>query len=533
MNIKIPADDVREEENKEEDGWQRKPPKAPDGGWGWVVVASGFCNAFILLGIPVSFGIFFNEKLTRMEISSTTVGWIFNLFNFNFNFASVFTGSLCDVFSWRSVGFTAASIAGIGYVFMIFIQSTGIVFLLFSFIVGWSSGIVSVIGFLVIPHYFDVHRGRASAIIMTGVSMGQIVLPLLLRFLLDEYGFPGACLIFGGLLFNCAALNLFHYPAQKRPLIKGDAMLKEVERKSQTPLMHKRTIANNAHVDKFEKERAEISKTPYGIIREILRISWDRTCQLQHLTLLIVTLSFTFLIIGYVNLTVLLPFAMAAKGHHSAKASYCMSAGAVTNTSARVFVSLASDKKWFSRKLSFIFGSIVAALATFATVFVLHDALWIMVCQIFWGFGIGANLSVYHNLTIDTCGRELYDAGTAVTGLLIAILSLAVGPIIGVVRDYTSYEISIAITASFQLMCALFWIFMPLARKYDSVKFQSQLSKEKELETTQVEHPRIKTLRSKSIDVSHMKSGLMSSGLLLARTDAGYLKTTSSISLTF
>lgn len=54
-----------------------------------------------------------------------------------------------------------------------------------------------------------------------------------------------------------------------------------------------------------------------------------------------------------------------------------------------------------------------------------------MVCLVFWGVGIGASFSTYHALMVDTCGLGLYESCVSVTGLLLAVFSLLLGPFVG------------------------------------------------------------------------------------------------------
>lgn len=90
----------------------------------------------IYLGIHLSFGIMFSQKLTQMGLSSSTTSWIFNLYNFMFNLSAVFGTTLCDAFSWRSVGFSCGLVSGLTFTLMIFVEGPGLMFLLFSIILG-------------------------------------------------------------------------------------------------------------------------------------------------------------------------------------------------------------------------------------------------------------------------------------------------------------------------------------------------------------------------------------------------------------
>lgn len=50
--------------------------------------------------------------------------------------------------------------------------------------------------------YFSTKRGRAVGLALAGTGLGQMIMPNIVRILLDEYGFKGATLIMGALAFN-------------------------------------------------------------------------------------------------------------------------------------------------------------------------------------------------------------------------------------------------------------------------------------------------------------------------------------------
>ncbi|KAF2368353.1 Major facilitator superfamily [Trinorchestia longiramus] len=496
----IPTDDVP----------QKKSPKAPDGGWSWVIAICAFFSQFIFIGLPLTFGILFHEKLTQMEVSSTTVTWIFNLFNFNFYVLRICSGALSDVFSWRSVGFVMSSMTALGYICMVFVNGPGLLCFLFSIVTGCSAGIAAGIGFLVIPHYFNIHRGRAGAIVTTGVSVGQMVLPLLLRLLLDEYGFYGACLLYGGIILNIAALNLLMYPTHQRPMLKGDAMYEETRKALETPTGLNKIKNPPESEHQVKKLDFSLSPTRFEQFKQVFTLTWNHVCQVKRLPLLIANLSFTLSMIGYVNYVTFFPFAMAAIGHPPFEASYCMSAGAASSTVFRIFIILASDAEWFSRKLSFIIGSLISCVSFLSAVFVLHNTWWVMACFVTSGFGIGASYSVFHNLLIDTCGRDLYAAGIAISGLLIGFCSIVLGPIMGLVADYTSYKVSLSMAAILQLISAVLWLFMPLAKKYDEKKFGGEKPPETASETTPSQPQKVEAMASESIECGQINEGFTS-----------------------
>lgn len=56
--------------------------------------------------------------------------------------------------------------------------------------------------FLAVNSYFEKNRGRALGIALAGTGIGQMLMPFIVKELLDEYGYRGATLIIGGLTLH-------------------------------------------------------------------------------------------------------------------------------------------------------------------------------------------------------------------------------------------------------------------------------------------------------------------------------------------
>lgn len=56
--------------------------------------------------------------------------------------------------------------------------------------------------FLIVNTYFTSRRGQAVGLSMAGTSVGQMLMPQVVRLLLDSYGYSGTTLILGGLCLN-------------------------------------------------------------------------------------------------------------------------------------------------------------------------------------------------------------------------------------------------------------------------------------------------------------------------------------------
>ena len=71
-----------------------------------------------------------------------------------------------------------------------------------------------------IPKYFERRRALASGLAVSGSSIGQFVVPPLLRYLLDVFGFRGAMLIYGALLLHLCLCGSTYRPLRFNQLVE-------------------------------------------------------------------------------------------------------------------------------------------------------------------------------------------------------------------------------------------------------------------------------------------------------------------------
>lgn len=67
----------------------------------------------------------------------------------------------------------------------------------------------------IVTSYFVKLRGLANGLCISGSALGSIILPPVLRWLLEEYGYHGACLIMGGITLNVLVGALFYEPVEQ------------------------------------------------------------------------------------------------------------------------------------------------------------------------------------------------------------------------------------------------------------------------------------------------------------------------------
>ena len=86
---------------------------------------------------------------------------------------------------------------------MFWIRKNLIFCCLYFLVLGVSNGFQFTPSVIMVGEYFERYRSIAMGIVMAGGSVGQLVIPVLIRFLLDEVSFFGCCLIFSAVVTHC------------------------------------------------------------------------------------------------------------------------------------------------------------------------------------------------------------------------------------------------------------------------------------------------------------------------------------------
>ncbi|GME82915.1 unnamed protein product [Ambrosiozyma monospora] len=164
----------------------------PDGGLkAWSVVLG------VLLGLVCCFGLLnttgaiesYISKNILVDVSSTSISWIFSIFSFITFGGNLVSGILFDLMGARKLCLIGAAMI-VGGLF-----ATANSTKLYQFILGF--GICSGTGCAlmmaplvsVVSHYFKRNRGLALGIAMPGASIGGVVWPLVCRSLYPEIGY--------------------------------------------------------------------------------------------------------------------------------------------------------------------------------------------------------------------------------------------------------------------------------------------------------------------------------------------------------
>ncbi|KAG5279181.1 hypothetical protein AALO_G00074970 [Alosa alosa] len=195
--------DSEEPEGQREEMQLQSGPEAPDGGWGWVVLASTIMVLALTLAFPSCIGIFYTDLQTEFNTTNTETSWVPAIMTAVLHGGGPLCSVLVELYGCRPVVMLGGILSGLGMATSSFAQSITELYL--------TAGILTGLGFCfsfqpaitMIGHYFVRRRAFANALSSTGTALGLCVLPLLANFLRGYYGWRGSFLIFGGILLNC------------------------------------------------------------------------------------------------------------------------------------------------------------------------------------------------------------------------------------------------------------------------------------------------------------------------------------------
>ncbi|XP_030388021.1 uncharacterized protein LOC115634450 [Scaptodrosophila lebanonensis] len=188
---------------------EKKIPKMPDGGYGWVVVFASLVVSLIADGLSFSFGLIHTELLSYFGESPSKTAWISSLFFSVPLLMGPIWSNLVDKYGCRKMTIIGGMVSAFGFALSSFCNSIEMLMFTFGIISGLGLGIGYVTAVVSIAFWFDKKRTFATGIGASGTGIGTFLYARLTQYLIDSYGWRGATLILGGTMLNacvCGAL---------------------------------------------------------------------------------------------------------------------------------------------------------------------------------------------------------------------------------------------------------------------------------------------------------------------------------------
>ncbi|CAG0883069.1 unnamed protein product [Darwinula stevensoni] len=402
----------------------------PDGGWSWVILSSASIVMLLATSMRSTFGLLFGEFLQDIQADPVFSSLIFNVTQTVWFTACLFVGSMCTVFSHRLVVLVGGSFLFLGMFSTVFVTSATQMFFSYSLFTGIGVSCCVSGSFLILPIYFNRHRGLALGCFNASASIGRVLFPLIIDALLSYYGSRGTFLILSGVAANTlVAAGLLHPIERHCRSDKGCHRLLPRE-KALKPLLAK-----------------EVEKMQKG---------------LRNPLLLLVTLSDSLFWMSFSNFNFLLPIFVQEKGFGRQQAAVLLSVASSVDIVARIGLPVLVDRKLVHPRDGYIAGLVIVAAFAFLLPSLTTSMSWLVALSAIYGIGCGAAVSHYGLLLVHYFGLENLPVASSLTMFFKGIVVLGLGHLIGVLRDSTGqYDASSYLLGGSLVLAAGIWVFEP------------------------------------------------------------------------
>ncbi|CAH1399999.1 unnamed protein product [Nezara viridula] len=526
----------------------------PDGGWGWLIVLGSSIMNVTTIAIEPSFGLLFKDLLSQLRVETTGASLVISTLDGIFNFSGLFVGPLIKKYTYRKIAILGSAISSAAILLTVPANSMPHMIITFGVLGGIGFGLANTCTLVGINSYFSKKKGQAVGLSMAGTAVGFMLMPQMVRLLLDEYDFRSALLILGalslhGLVGACLfqpvswhmkaeiveleeeAQSLTHVQIEKKynseddikgnvyiPNLKGSKILYDDPSKASS---RKESLISNVslldgtgnpfHIQGISgegikesdkqsekatvgscKEETQIKNnigiTPNNNITKSIKSNLLRLTKFMDLHLLKdgvylnILYGLSMLDVVELNFKLILPFYLSNLGFKPSEIAYALSSMAVSDICARITVPPIMDRIAYSRRTTFLFGSICVVLGR-SCLTLQTTILPIIVTLVIVGFFRGiARTSFPLVLTEYSTGNNF----PSVLGLSMVFRGISVsllGPLFGYLRDVTnSYPMFIHSQTILMTSVLITWIveIFIINSKKNKRKISDALNKETE-----------------------------------------------------
>ncbi|TDH03482.1 hypothetical protein EPR50_G00163820 [Perca flavescens] len=370
--------------------------KAPDGGWGWAVLAGCFVITGFSYAFPKAMSVFFKELIREFGVGYSDTAWISSIL-----LAMLYgTGPLCSVlvnrFGCRPVMMVGGLFASLGMILASFSTSIIHIYLCVGVITGLGLALNFQPSLIMLNRYFSEKRPLANGLSAAGSPVALCCLSPLGQLLQDHYGWRGGFLILGGILLNCCVCG---------------ALMK--------PLVAPKTLKAK-DLEKDSKEETEKKKKPKA---KLLDFSVFKDCGF-----VIYTVSASIMVLGLFVPPVFVVSYAKELGNEDTKSALLLTILGFIDIFARPTCGVIAGLKWVRPRcvylLSFamLFNGITDLVGSQA-----KDYVSLVVFCIFFGISYGMVGALQFEVLMAIVGTEKFSSAIGLV-LLMEAIAVLVGP---------------------------------------------------------------------------------------------------------
>ncbi|MDP2931586.1 MAG: MFS transporter [Chloroflexota bacterium] len=204
------------------------PPSRQKVYYGWIIAVAALIIATTLLGIRVSFGVFFKSLEAEFALSRAATSSVFSVYMVVYAVQAALSGWALDRYGPRLVVSLMGLFTGLSLLITSQITSLWQIFLTYSLILAIGTGGSMPVVTALVSRWFNKKRGLALGIVSSGSGMGTLVMAPFAAFLIVNLGWRMSYVVLGlvaWLVVISAAMFLRRDPSQIGVLPDGAKMV--------------------------------------------------------------------------------------------------------------------------------------------------------------------------------------------------------------------------------------------------------------------------------------------------------------------
>ncbi|VVC95191.1 unnamed protein product [Leptidea sinapis] len=177
--------------------------EAPDGGWGYVVLAGFIINVSVISSMNVFYGIIFHDYFVFLKMDSVRLTLLNGLNAIAMSLAGFLTAPLLKYMPQRYLGYSASAAFNFGLFCTVFAQSQ-LAFFIFQIVQSVGVGMTFNLNTSAVNEYFVKNRVLAISITQTIIAILAFFTPLMIQWCFENFGSRGTLLI-----LCCVTIHMF------------------------------------------------------------------------------------------------------------------------------------------------------------------------------------------------------------------------------------------------------------------------------------------------------------------------------------
>ncbi|KAL7371922.1 hypothetical protein ABVT39_006977 [Epinephelus coioides] len=395
---------------------------APDGGWGWVVLAATIMVLALTLAFPSCVGIFYTDLQNEFHASNSETSWVPSIMTSVLHAGGPFCSVLVERLGCRATVMLGGVLSGLGMAASSFTQTIVQLYI--------TAGVITGLGFCfsfqpavtILGHYFVRRRAFANAMSSTGTALGLCTLPFLGNYLHTELGWRGSFLVLGAILLNCCVCGAVMRPLQP-PKHRGQPLMNQGP-----PLPEEEDV---------RKEKGRMRRIWSFVVASLSKhMAFDQFCYNSRYC--VYAIGITWMMLGFVvPLVYLVPYATANNMEQS-RAALLLSILGMVNIVVRPPFGIILSMPWFKGRHIYVFASALLVNGLSNSICCIGPTFPVLLTYVMvYGLSMSVVGSLMFTVLMDIVEMSRFPSALGLLAIMESITLLIGPPLAGVLVDRT------------------------------------------------------------------------------------------------